>query len=61
MFLRMAHRRVDAALKCQRLARPHAVFVGLLTPVLILPYSSSSASFREPNTKFKEDNSAPTP
>lgn len=23
----------------QRLARPHAVFVGLLTPVLILPYS----------------------
>ena len=23
----------------QRLARPHAVFIGLLTPVLILPYS----------------------
>jgi len=23
----------------QRLARPQAVFVGLLTPVLILPYS----------------------
>ena len=22
-----------------RLARPHAVFIGLLTPVLILPYS----------------------
>ena len=23
----------------QRLARPHAVFIGLLTPILILPYS----------------------
>ena len=28
-----------AQLSTQRLARPRAVFVGLLTPVLILPYA----------------------